>query len=202
MLQRLVDAAAVEAEIERVRSLSGAALRRRWQGEFGRPPPKSLTVDLLRLMIANRIQEEAFGTLDRATLKLLDGLAGRARRRERNLKIGTVLVRDYQGRRYTVTVGPDGFVWEGASYSSLSAIARAITGTVWNGPRFFAIKPAPGDDPPAHGRRRAAPPAETRHQPRPGNRPAPQLSLEEANHDRSDRKAPALRRLHPQIDRA
>jgi hypothetical protein len=68
--------------------------------EFGRTPPKSLTVDLLRRMIANRLQE-AFGTLDRATLKLLDGLArrDRARRRERNLKIGTVLVRDYQGRR-------------------------------------------------------------------------------------------------------
>jgi hypothetical protein len=52
-------------------------------------------------MIANRIQEEAFGTLDRATLKLLDRLAGRdgARRGERNLKVGTVLVRDYHGRR-------------------------------------------------------------------------------------------------------
>jgi len=129
MLQRLVDAAAVAAEIERVRSLSGAALRRRWQAEFGRPPPRSLTGDLLRRMIANKLQEEAFGTLDRATLKLLDGLAGRggARRRERNLKIGTVLVRDYQGRRHTVTVGPDGFVWEGASYSRLSAIARSRT---------------------------------------------------------------------------
>src|ERR1700732_5238132 len=65
MLQRFVDAAAVEAEIERVRSLSGAALRRRWQAEFGRPLPRSLTVELLRRMIANRIQEEAFGTLDR-----------------------------------------------------------------------------------------------------------------------------------------
>ena len=155
MLQRFVDAAAVEAEIERVRSLSGAALRRRWQAEFGRPLPRSLTVELLRRMIANRIQEEAFGTLDRATLKLLDGLAGRARRRERNLKIGTVLVRDYQGRRHTVTVVPEGYVWEGTSYSSLSAIARTITGTVWNGPRFFAVKPAPGNDPPVHGRRRA-----------------------------------------------
>src|SRR6202166_4764885 len=72
MLHRLVDAATVEAEIERVRSLSGAALRRRWQAEFGRPAPKSLTVDLLRRMIANRIQEEAFGTLDRATLELVD----------------------------------------------------------------------------------------------------------------------------------
>jgi hypothetical protein len=92
MLQRLVDAAAVAAEIERVRSISGNALRRRWQAEFGRAAPKGLTADLLRRMIANRIQEEAFGTLDRATLKLLDGLArrGGARRGERNLKIGTV----------------------------------------------------------------------------------------------------------------
>src|SRR5712691_11010306 len=103
MLQRFVDAAAVEAEIERVRSLSGAALRRRWQAEFGRPVPRRLPTDLLRRMIANRIQEQAFGTLDRATLKLLDGLARRdgARRGERNLKIGTVLVRDYHGRRAT-----------------------------------------------------------------------------------------------------
>jgi hypothetical protein len=163
MLQRFVDAAAVEAEIERVRSLSGAALRRRWQAEFGRPPPRSLGVELLRRMIANRIQEEAFGTLDRATLKMLAGLArrGGARRGERNLKIGTVLVRDYQGRRHTVTVAPAGYVWEGTSYSSLSAIARAITGTVWNGPRFFAVNPAPGNDPPVHGRRRARPAAET-----------------------------------------
>jgi hypothetical protein len=83
------------------------------QAEFGRPPPRSLPVDLLRRMIANGIQEGAFGTLDRATLKLLDGLAhrGSARRGERNLKIGTVLVRDYQGRRHTVTVVPAGYVW-------------------------------------------------------------------------------------------
>src|SRR6202166_2165065 len=139
MLQRFVDAAAVEAEIERVGSLSGAALRRRWQSEFGRPLPRGLTIDLLRRMIANRIQEEAFGRLDRATLKPLDGLARRAGapRGERNLKSGTVRVRDYRGRRHTVTVAPEGFVWEGKPYSSLSAIARAMTGTVWNGPRFF-----------------------------------------------------------------
>jgi hypothetical protein len=149
MLQRWVDVAAVEAEIARVRSLSGATLRRRWQAEFGHPAPKSLTADLLRRMIAHRVQEQAFGTLDRATLKLLNGLVrrGGARSSERNLKVGTMLVRDYQGRRHTVTVGPDGYVWEGTSYSSLSAIARAITGTVWSGPRFFAIKPAPRSAP-------------------------------------------------------
>jgi hypothetical protein len=140
MLQRFVDPAAVAAEIARVRSLSGKALRRRWQAVFGRSAPEHLTADLLRRMIAHRLQEEAFGTLDRATLKLLDGLAGRTSRPERNLKIGTVLVRDYQGRRHTVTVVPEGYVWEGQPYSSLSAIARAITGTAWSGPRFFALK--------------------------------------------------------------
>ena len=141
---RFVDPAAVEAEIERVRSLAGPALRRRWQSVFACSLPQHVTADLLRLMIANRIQEEAFGTLDRATLKILDGLArrGGSRRAERNLKIGTVLVRDYQGRRHTVTVAPEGYVWEAQPYSSLSAIARAITGTAWSGPRFFALNPA------------------------------------------------------------
>jgi hypothetical protein len=174
MLQRLVDAAAVEAEIERVRSLSGVMLRRRWQSEFGCPPPRSLTADLLRRMIANRLQEQAFGTLDRATLKLLDGLArrGGTRRSERNLKTGTVLVRDYQGRRHTVTVGPDGFVWEGASYSSLSAIARAITGTVWNGPRFFAITPTPTIP---HAPQPCTLPAETRPSAR-ASKPSPRVT--------------------------
>jgi hypothetical protein len=146
MLQRFIDPAAVAAEIERVRSLSGHALRRRWQVVFGRSVPERLTADLLRRTIANRLQEEAFGTLDRATLKLLDGLAGRTSRPERNLKIGTVLVRDYRGRRHTVTVAPEGYVWEGQPYSSLSAIARAITGTAWSGPRFFALKSSAGQD--------------------------------------------------------
>jgi hypothetical protein len=83
-----------------VRWLSGDALRRRWQALFGRPPPEQLTADLLRRMIAARVQEEAFGTLDGVTLTLLDGLAQRngSRTAEPNLKIGTVPVRDYQGR--------------------------------------------------------------------------------------------------------
>jgi len=148
MLQRFVDPAAVAAEIARLRSLSGFALRRRWQAVFGRAAPEQLTADLLRRMIANRLQEEAFGTLDWDTLKVLDGLARRdgSRTAERNLKIGTVLVRDYQGQRHTVTVAPEGYVWEGRPYSSLSAIARAITGTAWSGPRFFALKPAAEQD--------------------------------------------------------
>ena len=55
-----------------------------------------------------------------------------------------MLVRDYHGQRHTVTVVSDGFDWQGATYPSLSAIARAITGTAWSGPRFFALAPANG----------------------------------------------------------
>jgi histone H3/H4 len=160
MPQRFVDAAAVTAEVEQVRALSGHALRRRWRAVFARPIPKHLTAELMRRMIATRIQEEAFGTLDHAALKFLEGLGRRDRSpvAERNLKIGTVLVRDHQGRRHTVTLAPEGYVWEGKPYSSLSAIARAITGTAWSGPRFFGLKSfgkQSNEQPDAtHGRRR------------------------------------------------
>ena len=65
----------------------------------------------------------------------------------RQLKPGTVLVRDYHGQRHTVTVAPDGFNWQGTTYASLSAIARAITGTAWSGPRFFALAQRNGTTP-------------------------------------------------------
>ncbi len=58
----------------------------------------------------------------------------------RRLKPGTVLVREYQGKRHTVTVVPGGYVWGEATYASLSTIACAITGTAWSGPRFFGLR--------------------------------------------------------------
>jgi hypothetical protein len=61
---------------------------------------------------------------------------------KRHLKTGTVLVREYQGERHTVTIVPDGFVWRDSTYTSLSTIAQAITGTKWNGPRFFGLRVA------------------------------------------------------------
>jgi len=74
------------------------------------------------------------------TGKLLDGLArGDKPAADRRLKPGTVLVREYQGDRHTVTVVPGGYVWRDATYASLSAIACNITGTAWNGPRFFGL---------------------------------------------------------------
>src|SRR6266852_5512288 len=144
MRQRWTDSAAIEAEIARIRSLALDALRRRWRVVFGRTPPAALSKDMLGRMIAWRMQERAFGGLDRESLTFLDGLARHGSSSGRNLKPGTVLVRDYQGQRHTVTVAPNGFDWQGTTYPSLSAIARAITGTAWSGPRFFALAPANG----------------------------------------------------------
>src|SRR5580658_7322753 len=150
MDQRSIDPAAIEAEVNQVRSLGIDALRRRWRAMFGAVPPKGLTKDIIARMIAYRIQEEAFGGLDRETVKLLDRLARGEKPNElnRRLKAGTILVREYQGERHTVTVVPDGFVWRDKTYSSLSTIARAITGTAWNGPRFFGLR-VPGNRNPA-----------------------------------------------------
>jgi hypothetical protein len=142
MHQLSVDSAAIEAEVDQIRSLGIDALRKRWRLVFGAVPPKGLTKDLLGRMVAYRIQEEAFGGLDRETIKLLDRLARGEKPSElnRRLKPGTVLVREYNGERYTVTVKPDGFLWQETTYSSLSVIAQTITGTKWNGPRFFGLR--------------------------------------------------------------
>jgi Protein of unknown function (DUF2924) len=158
MDQQTVDAAAIEAGIGQIRSLGIEALRQRWRLMSGVAPPKGLTKDLIGRMIAYRIQCEAFGGLDRETGKLLDRFVrgGKPRGLNRRLKAGTVLVREYQGERHTVTVVSGGFLWQEGTYLSLSAIARAITGTAWNGPRFFGLR-GPGD-PAARGA-----PAASRH---------------------------------------
>jgi hypothetical protein len=129
MRGRSTNPAAIEAEIAHLRSLALDALRRHWRVIFGRTPPADLSKDLLGRMIAYRLQERAFGGLDRESLRFLDGLARHGGSPRRRLKPGTVLVRDYQGQRHAVTVVSDGFHWQGATYASLSAIARAITGT-------------------------------------------------------------------------
>ncbi len=142
MDRRTLDPAAIEAEVDHVRSLGIDALRQRWRSTFGATPPPGLPKDIMSRMIAYRIQEEAFGGLDRKFVKLLERLANGDKPREfdRRLKPGTVLIREYNGERHTVTVLPDGFLWKEKAWSSLSTIAKAITGTNWNGPRFFGLR--------------------------------------------------------------
>jgi len=95
---------------------------------------------LIARFLCCRIQKQAFGGLDPETEKHFVNLARGERSRAdrpRRLKRGTVLVREYEGESHTVTVVANGFVWREATYDSLSTIARAITGTNWNGRRFF-----------------------------------------------------------------
>ena len=130
----------IEAEIDRVRSLGVDSLRTLWRTTFRSSPPPAFSKDILVRFLCWHIQEQAFGGLDPKTAKNLDGLARGDRSRAdrpRRLKPGTVLLREYQGERHTVTVVAKGYVWREATYASLSSIARAITGTAWNGPRFF-----------------------------------------------------------------
>jgi len=159
MPSRSFDREAVAAEIDRIRSLGVDELRSLWCTTFRASPPPGFTKDLIARFLCWHIQEQAFGGLDPKTAKHLAGLArGDWSRvdRPRRLKPGTVLVREYQGARHTVTVVANGFVWREATYASLSAIAEAITGTNWNGPRFFGLRidkettvsPDPGDTPP------------------------------------------------------
>lgn len=132
----------IASQIEEIRSLNKDQLRQRWEKLFKKPVPEALTKDLLARMIAYRIQEKAFGGLDRATEKLLESYArgDRSLVPQRRMKSGTVLLREYQGVRHTVTVADGGFIWNDKKYASLSTIAKEITGTSWNGPRFFGLR--------------------------------------------------------------
>ena len=134
---------ALEAEISRIQTLGLDELRTLWRSTFRTPTPPPFTKDLIARFICWHIQEQGSGGLDHTATKLLDGLARGDKPgadRVRRLKVGTVLVREYQGERHTVAVVSDGYVWREVTYASLSTIARAITGTAWSGPRFFGVR--------------------------------------------------------------
>jgi hypothetical protein len=143
MALRSSDREAIEAEVDRVRSLGLDDLRTLWRTTFRSSPPRGFTTDLIARFICWHLQEQAFGGVDPSIAKCVDGFAHGDRPvadGPRRLKPGTVLVREYQGERHTVTVVPGGFAWRESTYPSLSTIARAITGTTWNGPRFFGLR--------------------------------------------------------------
>jgi Protein of unknown function (DUF2924) len=142
----------VEDEIAHLRGLDLRGLRSRWQSVFGRPAPAHLTRHLLFAVIAYRLQADRLGDLDHATRQVLDrtvakeaGPAMAARlasfdQKRTGLTPGTVLVREWDRQSQRVMVMADGFAWNGQTYDSLSKVAFAITGTKWNGPRFFGLR--------------------------------------------------------------
>jgi hypothetical protein len=139
-------------EIAHLRGLDLKGLRSRWQGVFQRPPPDHLPRHLLFAIIAYRIQADRLGDLDRETKQVLDqtdamstSVKMSARlvdfdQKQTELTLGTVLVREWDRRSQRVMVMADGFAWNGQTYDNLSRVAFAITGTKWNGPRFFGLR--------------------------------------------------------------
>jgi hypothetical protein len=134
----------IVAEIARIRALSLSEIRILWRRTFKRSDvPAGLSKRLLIFTLAWHLQERVHGGHDPATIKLLDRYArGSNGKEQRRFRQGTVLVREYQGARHTVTVAREGFIWQEKAYPTLSVIARQITGTNWNGPRFFGLRQA------------------------------------------------------------
>ena len=120
-------------------------LKQMWRELYGKEPP-GFSRSYLISRLAYRIQELAYGGLKPAPRTKLDPLADAldpkaARKRVVNGPVvGTQLIREWRGVEHKVTVLADGFEWEGRRYKSLSAVARAITGTRWNGLTFFGVK--------------------------------------------------------------
>jgi hypothetical protein len=111
------------------------------------------------------------GGLDARVRKLLDASSRRDGPSARHVKVGSVIVREYQGKLHEVMVVPGGFCWQEQIFASLSTIARKITGTSWNGPRFFGLRG--GEDAPAADAGAPAPAqADTRPVQRSGSIPA------------------------------
>jgi hypothetical protein len=142
----------IEDEIAHLRGLDLKRLRSRWQSVFQKPAPAHLTRHLLFAVIAYRLQADRFGDLDHVTRQVLDRTVAKetgptmsARlasfdQKRTELTPGTALVREWDRRSERVMVMADGFAWNGKTYDSLSKVAFAITGTKWNGPRFFGLR--------------------------------------------------------------
>jgi hypothetical protein len=128
----------LEDEVRALDVLDLEGLRSVWRSKFG-PAPKLRSVELLRLMLAWRMQAKAGQGLDVATRRALER-RGAIQRQGRSLGLGAVLRRDWQGQKIEVVVEEAGFRHAGSLYPSLSAVAEAVTGTRWSGPRFFGLK--------------------------------------------------------------
>ncbi len=151
----LPDRKTIDVEIARLRDLDVGDLQSRWHTVFRRRPPPHLPRHLLFRVLAYRLQADVLGDLDGESQRLLDRSvtpedagqrAVKLSRRTTNLRPGTVLGREWQGKMHRVAVLADGFAWNGKTYPSLTKIAFAITGTRWNGPKFFGLRDKPSKE--------------------------------------------------------
>ena len=138
---------AVEAELDRLATAPIVELRKRYREVLRTDPPEAFGLDLLRRSIARQVQEKAYGGMSGPIKRLLNqlvkGIAAQPAGKlilPRRIKPGSELVRTWKSKTHRVVVRPDGFAYDGETYASLSEIASLITGTRWNGPRFFGLR--------------------------------------------------------------
>jgi Protein of unknown function (DUF2924) len=135
----------VAAQVAALPKTPTPELKKMWRQLFNKEPP-GFSRNYLISRLSYRLKELHFGGLKPATRAKLDALADAldpqaARKRVVNGPVvGTQLIREWRGVEHKVTVLADGFEWEGRRYRSVSAVARAITGTRWNGLTFFGVK--------------------------------------------------------------
>ena len=148
----------VAALVAELPALDQKQLCVRWRNHLSGAAPAHLPRWLLIRVLAYRLQAAAFGDLDAATLRKTHGsppeTAGTslprfarratATREGTPLRPGALIVREWKGDLQRVTILNEGFAWNGATYGSLSQVAKAITGVNWNGHRFFGLKRAGG----------------------------------------------------------
>ena len=135
----------LEQEIARVGGLGRDELVTLWVKAYGHPPPKGTSRKLLIRSAAYYLQAKALGGLKRSVHRQLMQIAAGGKvinktgNHRKKLKPGVRLVREWHGVTHTVEVIEGGFTWNSEVYRSLSAIAKAITGARWSGPRFFQL---------------------------------------------------------------
>jgi hypothetical protein len=134
-----------EDEIAELANRPTHQLRLSWRKLYRREPPVGLSRDLMIRVLANKIQEHAYGGPSPSMNRRLNTLAGEVEKGSVSfdpgvvLKTGARLVRQWRGHAHTVLVIEDGFEYEGQRYRSLTMIAARITGAHWSGPRFFGL---------------------------------------------------------------
>jgi Protein of unknown function (DUF2924) len=130
--------AEIPALVERIAQADLDELRQIWGPRYG-APPRLRSVDILRQLLAWRVQADAYGGLDEQTRRML-ARTGMPRAEGRELGVGARLTRNWQGQTIVVVVDEHGFRWNEQIYPSLSAVAQAVTGATWSGPRFFGLR--------------------------------------------------------------
>ena len=138
--------AEMEGEIAALGDLLRDELIRLWKKRYRKPPPSGISQKLLVRAMAYEHQVRRYGRLNLATARQLRAIAtgmaspGQAGRKAAPaLQPGTRLIREWHGVSHTVMVMETGVIWNGTRYPSLTAVAEAITGTQWSGPRFFGL---------------------------------------------------------------